>query len=269
MRHLSFELGVHGFTGPMNGSVILPGNDVPAGRGGSFGFHYGLNWGVPAPLVAKHGVGLQLGVRATDSNLSGSTGDFGLSRRDQLFVTAGAYRRVEWGLQGGFVFDYRHEEFHVETDLWQLRGELSWLHPCAHEFGFLFAANVKGLHEHFDDDNLVTGWRTTDYYAFFYRRRMGSCGGAQGRFIVGGTGKADGLIGIDMHIPLSDRWALRTGFTYLIPNEGGAIGVLNESWNVPVTFTWYPNGRARMAKRTCFEPLFDVADNGSFLVDWR
>jgi hypothetical protein len=262
-RHLSFEFGAHGFTNAMNGSVTLPGAASPVGQEGSFGFHYGLNWGVPFPFLSQYGTGFQMGFLGTDSNLSGTAGDSGLSRRDQLFITFGAFRRVEWGLQAGLVFDYRHEEFYTETDMWQTRGEVSWLHPCAHEFGFLFAANLQGH----GDPSMQSEWRTTDYYAFFYRRRGGPCQGGEGRFYAGWTGNSDGLVGLDLHIPISNHWAIKTGFAYLIPNEGGVSGVINEAWNVPVTFVWYPNGRAQIAKRTCFEPLFGVANNGTFFVD--
>jgi hypothetical protein len=259
-RHLSFNFGVHGFKGPMNGSVV---SGIPVATDGSFGFHYGLNWGIPAPLLSRYGVGLQLGVRGTHSNLTGSLTP-ALNRRSQLFATMGVFRRVEWGLQGGVVLDYHRENWYLRTDLWQVRAEVSWIHPCDHEFGVLIAGNAQ------TDVDLVTGtpWRTTDYYTFFYRKRFDRCGGAEGRILAGWTGVSDGLLGLDLHLPLGDKWALETGFTYLIPTEGRtALGVVNESWNVGFTFVWYPNGRARVAKRTCFEPLFDVADNGSLLVD--
>jgi hypothetical protein len=264
-RHLSFEVGVHGFKGPMNGAVALigPNARLPIATDSSFGFHYGLNWGTPAPLLAKYGVGLQLGAGVTHSNMSGSLTP-NLDRRNQAFATIGAFRRVEWGLQGGFVLDYHREDWYLRTDMWQIRAELSWIHPCNHEFGVLVAGNVQ------DDVDELTGspWRTTDYYTFFYRKRFDPCGGAEARIMAGATGESDGLLGLDVHLPLNDCWALETGFNYLIPTEGRTVeGVINESWNVGFTFVWYPNGRARVAKRTCFEPLFDVANNGSLFVD--
>jgi hypothetical protein len=179
---------------------------------------------------------------------------------------------VDWGLQGGFVIDYYHEDWIMMADMFQLRGEISWVHPCAHEYGFRFATNLQGDEASVEvaEPGTAGHYRTTDYYTFFYRKRFPPCGGAEGRLFAGWTGEADGIIGLDAHIPLSDRWALDTGFTYLIPNEGRSPdGVLNEGWNVGITFVWYPNGRARIAKRTCFEPLFGVADNGDVFVDLK
>lgn len=256
-RHLSFEAGVLGFRGPMNGTLNSAGMD------GSFGFHYGLNWGLPAPLLSQYGVGLQLGAGVNHSNMSGSFTP-NLDRRNQAFATFGAFRRVEWGLQGGVVMDYYREDWYLRTDMWQFRAELSWIHPCNHEFGVLIAGNLQN-----DTDELTrTPWRTTDYYTLFYRKRFDPCGGAEGRIMAGGTGESDGLLGLDLHLPLNDCWALETGATYLIPTEGRTVaGVINESWNVAFTFVWYPNGRARVAKRTCFEPLFGVANPGNLMVD--
>jgi hypothetical protein len=60
---------------------------------------------------------------------------------------------------------------------------------------------------------------------------------------------------------------LRGGFTYLIPVEGKSTGGnIEESWNVGLSLVWYPGCRtARTADY--HRPLFNVADNGTFLVD--
>jgi hypothetical protein len=108
----AFELfgGVQGFTGPAN-----------RGGGGSFGFHEGFNWGMP--LFGC--MAWQWGANWTQSNFDGNylTDD----TRQQIFVTGGLFRRVDWGFQGGLVVDYLHDEWDYSADLLQLRGELSWL----------------------------------------------------------------------------------------------------------------------------------------------
>ena len=78
--------------------------------------------------------------------------------------------------------------------------------------------------------DILEEWETTDLYAFFYRRQLEDCG-ATGRLFVGFSGDSDALIGADADVPLSDRWALRAGFTYLIPEESSpGIGFQEESW---------------------------------------
>src|SRR5262245_55353592 len=158
--------GVQGFTGPAN-----------RGGSGSFGFHEGFNWGVPlAGFVSG-----QLGVNWTQSNFSGSF--FTPDSRNQIFFTTGLFRRVDWGFQGGLVFDFLHDEWDYSADLAQIRGELSWLWCGCNEIGFLFAVGVN------DSDNLVVRQpvfgdsdattrfvntnatiQVNDMYALFFRR---------------------------------------------------------------------------------------------------
>jgi hypothetical protein len=214
----------------------------------------------------------QLGFRATQNNFSGSsiTDD----DRRQFFVTGGFFRRVDWGLQGGVVFDYMHDEWYYDAiDLNQIRGEVSWVFPCQHELGFWF---TQGMSDTTSTSEFRTapavfttvteGWEPTDIYAAFYRRKFQDCG-AEGRLFGGFTGESDGIIGADVNLPISDRFALRSGFTYLIPSEGKSTGgFAEESWNVGVSLVWYPGCR-NSRNQDYNRPLFNVADNGSFMID--
>jgi hypothetical protein len=59
---------------------------------------------------------------------------------------------------------------------------------------------------------------------------------------------------------------LQTGATFLIPREGDASGGhREEGWNVSMGIVFRPGGPTGCG-RYC-RPLFDVADNGTFLVD--
>ena len=44
-------------------------------------------------------------------------------------------------------------------------------------------------------------------------------------------------------------------------------GTINEAWNVSMNLIWYPGRTAVSGARSIYRPLFDVADNGTFLVD--
>ncbi len=257
----NFEVfaGVQGFTGPVN-----------RGETGSFGFHEGFNWG--APLWCFNEIGAQLGLQATQSNLSGA--EFTDQTRNQLFVTGGLFRRVDWGIQGGIVFDYLQDDWYANASLAQLRGEVSWVFPCLHEIGFWFASGT-------DDDvqvsTLLGGATVTetfepiDLYAFFYRHHFDSVEGAQCRLYAGWSGDSDGLVGADFHLPLSCDWALQGGFAYLIPEQAtGAAGRghAEESWNIGMSLVWYPGARSA-GGQDYYRPLFNVANNGSFMVGRR
>ena len=261
----NFELfgGVQGFTGPAN-----------RGAGGSFGFHEGFNWGVPITACLSG----QVGTRWTQNNFEGNF--LSQENRNQIFLTAGLFRRADWGFQGGLVFDYFHDEWDYQADLGQLRGELSWLDGCRNELGFWFTAGVH------DSQNLpmclpifpstpptnvvcangVADLVVNDMYAFFYRRHFVS--GGDGRIFGGFTGNHQGIVGADFYLPINPRWSLQAGFLYAAPgdtNTNTSPGFTQESWNVGLSLVWTPCARDVCGPNYC-RPLFRVADNGSFLT---
>ncbi|MFW6171499.1 MAG: DUF6666 family protein [Planctomycetota bacterium] len=252
--------GVQGFTAPLN-----------RGETGSFGFHYGGNWAAPLPLLLSRPFGGQIGYRGVSSNYSGAS--FSEDTRNQNFITAGLFRRVDWGLQGGVVADILFEDWYYDTlELTQLRGELSWVFPQWHELGFQFTAGTKNndveslLLSDGQSQSLIETYQPTDLFAMFYRRRFEEVGGGYGRFFAGFTGHGEGLIGTDVKLPLTDSLALQSGFTYLIPKDGSAQNAhLQEAWNVGVTLVWYPGSRKAYGN-DYYRPLFNVADNSSFIV---
>lgn len=258
---LQLFAGVHGFTGPAN-----------RGGTGSFGFHEGANWGGPMPCFPEL-LSVQFGVRATQSNFEGSNATS--ESRNQIFLTGGIFRRVDWGVQGGVVVDYLSDQWYYNTDLAQLRGEVSWVFPCQHELGFWFSAGLSSSQSLsvFDrpaQAQATERWEPTDLYAFFYRHRFDECVLTEGRFYAGFTGESDGFLGADLNMPLNDSLAVSSGFAYLVPHESTGAGPnaahVQESWNLGITLTWYPGCSGSRGRNYC-RPLFGVADNGSFMVD--
>jgi len=254
LERVELFAGVQGSTGPAN-----------RGEMGSFGFHEGANWGAPVGCLPWE-IGSQFGARWTQSHFGGAA--FNASSREQVFVTGGLFRRADWGLQGGVVVDYLRDQWYFDNELVQLRGELSWINPCAHELGFRFAANTKDSLSvsTVDAVDILEEWETTDLYTFFYRRSLQDCGATASLF-VGFSGDSDAIIGANADVPLNDRWALRTGFTYLIPEESSpGHGFLEEAWNVSTGLVFYPGCRTARSK-DYNHPLFNVADNGSMLLE--
>jgi hypothetical protein len=253
--NLELSVGVQGFTGPANQSA----------GGGSFGFNEGLNWGMPIPLFGC--LGGQVGFRATQSNLAGS--DVSDDTRRQAFVTAGLFRRVDVGLQGGVVVDWLSDGWHRDVDLVNLRMELSWMIDGTHELGFWGTGGTKNSGDAQANRQIVE-WESSDLYAFFYRYNFGDCEQGDARLSAGWSGQGDAFIGADARLPLSATWALETNFAYLIPNEGDAITFeadhVQESWNVAMNLVWYP-GRHLGRGDSYYRPLFRVADNGVFMMD--
>ncbi len=265
--NLEVSAGVQGFTGPRN-----------RGGGGSFGFHQSVNWAVPFPAFAC--LGGQIGYRATQSNLSGAEFPAGMGfddsvtagSRQQSFLTAGLFRRVDMGVQGGVVVDFMSDDWYNTSDLVNLRGEISWVIDGVHDLGFWFTAGTD-FTEIMDDEGVVLEeWEPTDLYAFFYRRQFGGCRDGDARLFAGWTGHGDGLIGVDARLPIAPDWAVETNFAYLIPSDGTGQGFTGghaqESWNLGLSLVWYP-GRLFGQGDYYYRPLFRVADNGTFMVRRR
>ncbi len=256
LSNVEFFAGTQAFSGPLN-----------RGETASFGFHYGLNWGVPVPCMPNEPIGMQIGYRGVSSNYSGAS--FTEDSRDQSFITAGLFRRVDWGLQGGLVVDILSDKWYYDNlSLTQLRGELSWVFPQCHELGAFFTAGTRtddAAATMFGQMTLVEQWEPTDMFAFFYRRRFETVGGGYARGFGGFTGDGGGLVGADFDLPLTESWALRTNFTYLIPKDGNnRVAYLDEAWNVGISLVWCP-GRRKAVGNDYFRPLLDVADNGVFI----
>lgn len=262
LDNLEVFAGAHGFKSPAN-----------RGRDGSFGFYEGLNYTTPLPCNPWNDINMQIGAMVSQSNLSGAS--FTNAERSQIFLTAGIYRRVDWGLQWGAVFDYLHDEWDATFDVSQIRGEISWVYPCNSEIGFMTAVSARDV-----DVNLPTigptTLETTDIFAFFYRHQFEErFGGGEGRVFGGISGQSDAIVGGDVLMPISDRLAISGEFTYLIPDEGtvagGGVGSGNfgESWNVAVGLVWYPGRCKSQCGNRYNRPLFDVANNGSMLLNNR
>lgn len=216
------------------------------------------------------GLGFQAGAGGTLANFNGA--DFTRDVRNQVFITLGLFRRVDWGLQGGLVVDHMHDDWYANVDINQIRGELSWMVPEGSELGFMFAGS--------NDVQRVTGqlrtgtalpttitetWQVNDIYALFLRHSF--CGGGQARLFAGWSGTSDGVLGADAFLPLNDDWSLRNSFTYLVPEQGQLDGGnVKEAWNVSMQLVWYPHGR-NACGTDYYRPLFNVANNGNFFIE--
>ncbi|MFN9880189.1 MAG: DUF6666 family protein, partial [Planctomycetota bacterium] len=107
-------------------SFLVPGSNERIGDC-SFGFYSGLNLGLPLRQLTCGLVSGQFGVRTVQSDFSGDL--FSSDNRDQLFLTTGFYRRVDYGLQFGVVMDYLRENWFTNTEVIQMRGDLAWVNP--------------------------------------------------------------------------------------------------------------------------------------------
>jgi hypothetical protein len=269
-----FELfaGVQAFSAPPNyqGPANAPGLDARDNDGtSSFGLNEGFNWSRPFAIFGG-GINSQFGLRATQTNASGA--EFTSDNRRQVFLTAGLYRRVDYGLQGGVVFDYLYDDWNYSVHLTQLRGEIGWTFDC-NTFAYGFVAGMSGDESNaivLDNDGVpstvTVNFEASDQHRFIYRREFRQIGIAE--MFAGFTEDSDGLLGASLRVPVLRDLAINTGFTYLNPDwTTGQRDNQEESWNVGFGFVWFPRGGCQRSRYD--RPLFEVADNGNFLIDRR
>lgn len=270
-NRFQFFAGMQGFKGPLNFANTVAPEPEQRNGSGSFGFFQGFNEGRSLKPLLGWDLAAQLGIRTTQSNLSGA--EFTEDTRNQVFVTGGFFRRVDYGLQYGLVFDYLNDDWWFQGDSTQLRGELSWRADQCHSFGFQF---MSGL----GSDSSTTFVRTssgaiirseiefepTDQYRLFYRRLL--AGSGDWSAFAGWTDNDDGILGASLNLPLRQKLMLSTGATFLVPREGDQSGGnQEEGWNISIGLVYRPGGPMGCG-RYC-RPMFDVADNGTFMIDRR
>ncbi len=270
-NRFQFFAGVQGYKGPLNFVAANGANNNIRSGSGSFGFQQGFNEGRSLRRWLGADLSSQFGLRATQSNLSGA--EFTEDRRHQIFLTYGLFRRVDYGLQYGVVLDYLNDDWYFQGDLAQIRTELSWKTRGCHVFGFNSMSSLDSDTSTtvLDDGagnviNSSIAFESTDQYRFFYRRLLR--GNGEWNAFAGWTGNDDGVIGANTSLPLRRRLMLQTGATFLVPKEGRSNGGnREEGWNISLGLVYRPggpNGSGRYSR-----PMFDVADNGSFMVDLK
>ncbi len=256
VNDLTVFTGVQGFKGP-----------VDQGVNGDFGFHEGLNWGTP--VWDAVGLGAQVGFAADHSDLSRTNATD--MHRNQYFFTAGLFHRPQCncGWQGGLVFDYLNDSFVDNFTVSQIRGDVSYVFNC-HEIGFWYTHGVHDATFITTTEGAAVTTTTTEYhpvdlYAFYYGHRY--CNGGEGRIWGGFTGGVGAMIGADFSVPLHDRVTLETGFNYVIPRTVSTASIPPESWNLGINLVWHAGCCAHESYSSPYRPLFNVADNGSFMVN--
>jgi hypothetical protein len=252
-------------------------NATDLGINGNYGTNEYLNWAMP--FWNAFGVGWQVGWRGTQTNFQPATLEIGgntisKNARDQNFITTGFFTRAfeGRGLQGGIAYDYLHDSWFENSDIAQLRYEMSYVWGY-HEFGFWGASNIAdelGIFGRQTPDPIVAS--TLSLYTGFYRVQFGDAN--ELKVWGGGTGNQEGIIGALVRAPLHPSLALESTFTYIIPNRNQEVTLgppgdqstfAPSAWNLGINLVWYPANRSRRSLASPYRPLFDVADNGSMI----
>lgn len=262
LQNASLEAGVLGMRSPLDFEDT-----------GNFGADFALNWASAQPLFC--GLNAQAGARVTQTDLNGTeaNGFETDDARTQLFWTAGLFFRAPIcsnGWNAGVVYDYLKDDYYRNYEASQIRAELSRSFGGFCDIGFRGAFALD--ESDFEFLNLGGGLTidakaaATSYYTMFIRKRFMQ--GAEATVFGGVTEFDEGIVGANVEAPISPSFAVKGGATYVIPTDRGLDKLrLEENWNVSCGLVWRLGGNAQDA--TCGNrPLFDVADNGSFLQNF-
>lgn len=259
-------VGTSSFVNPSSTFTNAAGTNVGQVEG-AFGFQEGFNFGSQLPSLLSGQVGSQIGMRFVQSNLAGT--QLSNSSRNQMFATAGLFRRVDYGFQGGVVFDYLHDQWIERVDLAQLRGELSFLFSPAHEIGFRFTENGRTSQQQVripsSGTTVTSQLRTLDTYRLFGRRRFGPCAASVVEAHLGTSNDGGVLLGLLMQNPLSGQLGLEASANYFIPKSSLAQKDMHEAWSIGMAIVWTP-GRNFGMQRDYYRPLFEVAGSGTLIA---
>lgn len=267
LRKAEYFGGATAFQGPIFDSPLT--ND-PNGtyQDCNFGFYGGVNVGIPLCRLSCGLLSGQIGVRSVQTNFNGA--DFTPENRDQTFVTAGVYRRVDYGIQFGIVADYLKDDWFTEASVTQIRTDLGWVFAGGATMGFRYTAAqeddlTSGTIDGVPFDNFYQS--VYDQYRFYMNAR--NCCGGIGELYAGWTEFDQTILGADFDVPIRERIALESTFTYFLNDDqttaAGRLGGNDaDAWNLAVGISIRPQGRAHY--RSYDRPMFDVADNGTMLI---
>jgi hypothetical protein len=271
LRNGEYFFGGTGFQEPLYTSPTSTDGSQQI-QDSNFGFYGGFNFSSPLCRLTCGILSGQIGLRSVQTNFSGN--EFTNESRDQLFVTGGLYRRVDYGFQFGVVGDFLQDEFYGDVGVSQIRADLGWVYAGGSTMGFRYTGGQEDdvsagtfAGDDFTDQNV----RVHDQYRFYYRS-SGPTGG-YGELFAGWTEDNQTILGLDFDIPVTDRIAVESNLTYFFNDDAASSAFPNttflgsnadEAWNISVGFVYRPQGRGYY--KNYDRPLFDVADNGTMLL---
>jgi hypothetical protein len=251
----------------------LEGSKQPQdfGTNAEFGGRIHANWGIP--LLPEYGLGLQVGtaVDLTDNAVQVFDRIEGNRDRTQSFTTVGLFQRTDWGLNWAVVYDFLFEDYYDNFDLGQFRAKVGFALSCTDEIGARGTIATESDHGTFGAIPLTL--RPISQASAFWRHTWENCsqttvwiGGCPGHGEVNvalgdlhPTGPCV-VFGADLHIPLSDSWAIFGEANFLTPADTGTVDAY-------LGFAYYFGGTAHGFRQRQYSPVLPVADSTSFAVD--
>jgi hypothetical protein len=250
----------------------LEGSKQPQdfGTNAEFGGRLHVNWG--APLLPAWGIGVQIGtaIDLTDNAVQVFERLEGNSDRVQEYTTAGIFQRLG-ALNWAVVYDYLNESYYDHFNLGQVRAKVGYHITQCDEIGAWSTIATEKDNGTFA--TILLTLRPIDQASAFWRHTWENC--AQTTVWVGGCpghGQvnvalgdlppvgARVVFGADLHIPLSDNWAIFGEANFLTPANSGTVDAY-------LGFCYYIGGSAHGFRERQFSPVLPVAEDTSMAID--
>lgn len=240
---------------------------INANMGARFATDLGL------PLWRSGGLGLHVGAAVNLSDAAVHVLDQieGTSRRTQMYGTIGMFQRTSARVTWALGYDYQYEHYYDDFALGQVRGQLGYDVTDSNEMGVWFANGVQS-----SDGVMGTTPVTLDpitqvnaylrhQWPSFARTSVwaGFAGGHDNVVWVIPTDTRNDYVfvyGADLHMPLSDRFAVTGAANFLTPTSTGTV-------DAHLGLSFYPGRGVLQRDEDTFAPVLSVANNPTFSVD--
>jgi len=226
-------------------------------------------------LSEKWGLGAQVGGALNFSDAAVHVLDQigGPSRRTQAYLTRGLFQRTNSRFHWAFAYDMLHEDYYDNFHLAQVRTDLSFNINARNSFGASIAKAVRG------DDGVMgeTPVRLDPISQVHGYFRQVWPTGATTRLWAGVAGGHNNVVwvfpdnsrkdhvwvyGADLHMPLSDHFAVAGQGNFVTPTATGTVDAY-------LGLVFYPGRSALRQSQSRFAPVVPVANNPTFSVNLK
>ncbi len=259
-RNLSLFAGLDGSKQPQD-------LGINANMGGRFSVETGM------PLWKRHNVGAHLGVAANFSDAAVHVLDQieGTSSRTQTFVSVGLFQRPVEELTASLGYDFLFQEYYDSFQLGQLRGSAGYSVTKSTELGIWFTKSVQGADGEMGGTpvRLDAVTQGNGYLRYSWPNAAETtiwAGFASGHdnvvWVIPEDSRNENVFvyGADLHMPLSERFAITGAANFLTPTSTGTVDAY-------LGLAFYPGRSAMQRSTNLYSPPMSVANNPTFSVD--
>jgi hypothetical protein len=255
--------------------IGLDGSKQPQDLGinANMGARFGLNWGFQLSQSDKLGAQVGIATNLSDAAVHVLDQIEGTSRRAQVYVTAGIFQRTARRINWGLAYDMLFQDYFDTVRLGQWRGQVGYAFNDRHEMGAWVTKGVEGADAmmistpvRLDPISQLNGYsthtwpsnaRTTVWVGF-------AAGHTNMVWLLPPDTESGRILtyGAELHMPLSDRFAVTGAANFLTPTASGTVDAY-------LGVVFYPGKQGMQRAPATFSPLQSVGNSPMFPVNVR